>query len=97
MLNVSFEADWQYIKERKQHRILQNNKQENAKRMDYAYKPGDQVMVQADPHRKLEGVRWMGPYTVTRLYDNGTAQLSKAATNGGAVLQTWNIRLMKPC
>ena len=26
LLNVSFEADWQGIKERKQHRILQNNK-----------------------------------------------------------------------
>ena len=34
--------------------------------------------------------------TVTQVYDNGTVQLSKA-TNGGAVLQTWNIRNIKPC
>ena len=32
MLNISFQADWNYIKERKQKRILQNNKQENAKK-----------------------------------------------------------------
>ena len=31
ILNVAFEADWQYIKERKLHRIVQNNKMENAK------------------------------------------------------------------
>ena len=40
LLNVSFEADWQYIKERKQHRILQNNKKENAKQRNHTYHPG---------------------------------------------------------
>ena len=96
MLNISFVADWQYIKERKQHRILQNNKRENLTRKDYTYQVGQQVMVKADPSRKLEGARFVGPMTVTQVYDNGTVQLSKA-TNGGAVLQTWNIRNIKPC
>jgi len=31
MLNASFQADWQFIKERKQRLIIQNNKHENAK------------------------------------------------------------------
>ena len=96
LLNVSFEADWQYIKERKQHRILQNNKKDNAKRNDHTYHPGDEVMVREDPHRKLEGARFSGPYTVTQVNDNGTVQLSKA-TRRGAVLQTWNIHNVKPC
>ena len=96
LLNISFEADWQYIKERKQHRILQNNKRENVNRREHAYQPGDRVMVKLDPQRKLDGARFNGPYTVTAVYDNGTVQLSKA-TNGGAVLQTWNIRNIKPC
>jgi len=30
MLNASFQAHWQFIKERKQKLILQNNKRENA-------------------------------------------------------------------
>ena len=76
LLNISFEADWQYIKERKQHRILQNNKRENAVRRDHTYTIGDEVMVKQDPNRKLEGARWAGPYTVTQVNDNGTAQLS---------------------
>jgi hypothetical protein len=45
LLNISFQADWDYIKEQKQHRILQNNKRENAKRIPHTYNVGDQVMV----------------------------------------------------
>ena len=33
MLNASFEADWQFIRERKQRLIVQNNKRENATRV----------------------------------------------------------------
>ena len=45
MLNVSFEADWQYIKDQKQKLILQNNQRENAKRLPHTYKVGDKVMI----------------------------------------------------
>jgi hypothetical protein len=41
LLNVSFQADWDYIKEQKQHCILQNNKRENAKRIPHTYNVGD--------------------------------------------------------
>ena len=97
LLNISFEADWQYIKARKQHRIVQNNKAENKSRRDYIYHVGDEVMVKQDPSRKLEGARWSGPYTVNLVFDKGSVQLSKVAYNGGAVSQTWNIRQVKPC
>ena len=53
-------------------------------------------MVKLNPHRKLKGARFDGPYTVNQVNDNGTVQLSKATT-GGAVLTTWNIRNVKPC
>jgi hypothetical protein len=96
LLNVSFEADWQYIKERKQNLILQNNKRENAKRRDHTYSEGDRVMIEADPNRKLDGARFIGPYTVLKVNDNGTVQLSKAAP-GGAEFTTWNIRQLRPC
>ena len=41
MLNVNVDANWQYIKERKQKLICQNNKQENAKRVPHVYNVGD--------------------------------------------------------
>jgi transposase InsO family protein len=86
LLSISFEApDWQYIKERKQHCILQNNKRENTTRRPHTYKPNDKVMVRLNPNRKLSGARFDGPFRVTQVFDNGTVQLSKAS-NGGAVL-----------
>ena len=54
-------------------------------------------MVRLDPNRKLDGDQFTGPYTVHTVYDNGTVKLSKAAANGGAVYQTWNIRNVDPC
>ena len=97
LLNISFEADWQYIKDLKQHHILQNNKAENAKRRDHTYSPGDEVMIKDDPSRKLEGNRFIGPFTVNQVFDNGTVQLAKADKNrSNAVYSPWNIRQLKP-
>ena len=97
LLNVSFEADWQYVKDRKQQRILHNNRRENATRAEHTYKVGDQVMVRLDPSRKLDGARFAGPYAAHQVHDNGTVRLSRVADNGGAVYQTWNIRNVDPC
>ena len=95
-LNVSFEADWQYIKQRKQKLILQNNNKENATRLPYTYTVGQRVMVKEYNHRKYGQDRYSGPYTVTQVFDNGTVRLSQATANGGAVYSTWNIRNITP-
>ena len=56
-----------------------------------------QKMIHQDPNRKHGSALYKGPYTVTRVYDNGTVKLSRATANGGAVSQTWNIRKIYPC
>ena len=95
--NVGFQADWRYIKERKQRLIIQNNKKENAKRIPYEYKAGDLVMVLQDPNRKHGEDRYKGPYTVTQVFpDNGTATLQQTTPRGGVVSQTRNIRNLFP-
>ena len=96
ILNISFEADWQYMRERKQKRIVQNNKRENATRIYHQYSVGDEVMVHRDPNRKHGSSQYKGPYRVTRVYDNGTVKLSRATPAGGAVYETWNIRNIYP-
>ena len=96
LLNIAFVADWHYIKERKMHRIIQNNKRENATRREHTYQPGDKVMVKEDSSRKFGDPRHTGPYTVSQVHDNGTLTLSKA-TARGAVYDTWNIRNVIPC
>jgi transposase InsO family protein len=96
MLNVGFEADWQYIKERKQRLIVQNNKRENATRLPHVYSVGDQVLVATDPNRKHGEDRYKGPFEVTAVNDNGTLTLRQDTPRGGAVLQTWNLRNIVP-
>ena len=98
ILNVSFQADWEYIKERKQRLILQNNKRENATRVEHRYWQDDRVMILQDPNRKHGADFYRGPYTVSKVNDNGTVQLRRdAASGGGAVQQPWNIRNLYPC
>jgi len=96
MLNVNFEANWQYIKQRKQRLIQQNNRRENSKRVPHEYKVGDKVLVLQDPSRKHGEDRYKGPYTIQQVYDNGTVKLLQGTTNGGVVSQTWNIRALSP-
>ena len=98
LLNISFQANWEYIKQKKQKVILQNNKRENATRIPHQCSVGDRVMVKQQPNRKHGGPRHKGPYTITQVNDdNGTVKLQQAANNGGAVFQTWNIRNLDPC
>ena len=96
MLNVSFEADWQYIKDRKQKLIVQNNQRENRTRIPHQYQIGDRVMVEQYNHRKCGKPRFKGLYTVAQVNDNGTVRLTQAG-QAGAVSQTWNIRNLTPC
>ena len=97
MLNVSFEADWQFIKEPKQKLIVQNNNRENATRIPHEYHVGDVVTIITGKQRKHGHDQNEGPYRVTQLNDNGTVKLVKDAKDkGGAVHSTWNIRNITP-
>ncbi len=96
ILNVKFQADWEYIKERKQRLIIQNNKRENKKRQPYVYQVGDKALIIQDNSRKHGADKQKGPYTVTRVYDNGTVKLRQDTPAGGAVSETWNIRNIIP-
>ena len=96
ILNTRFEADWQYIKDRKQHVINQNNKRENAKRIPHTYNVNDLVKVRQDPNTKYGSDPWKGPYRIMQLYDNGTARLEQTTARGGVVQQTWNLRNLAP-
>ena len=94
--NVRFEADWKFIKERRQRVIRQNNKKENAKRVPYTYTVGQKVKILQDNNRKFGDPRYRGPYDVTAVNDNGTVRLRMRTNRAGAVYQTWNIRNILP-
>ena len=93
--NIGFEADWQYLKERRQRMIRHNNERENAKRVPHTYQVGDSVKVDQPLHRKYGTPKYKGPYTVDRVNDNGTLRL-RVPKGTGAVYETWNIRNIHP-
>ena len=77
--------------------IFQNNQKENARHVEYEYKPGDRVMILQDPSRKYGTDRYLGPFMVTSVnLNNGTAVLQQATPKGGVRYQTWNIWNLHP-
>ena len=97
MLNASFQADWQLIKERKHVLIIQNNKRQNTKRKSHAHNVGNVAVVKAGAGRKHDSNPHLDPMRIAQANDNGTVKLVKVAdNNGGAVSQTWNIWNIEP-
>ena len=92
ILNVTFEADWNLIRERKQTLIRKNNQRENSKRKVHQYHVGDKVLLKKDIlHAKFGSNPWEGPHTIVHVNDNGTIRLRM-----GAITDTVNIRRVKP-
>ena len=74
ILNVTHEANWEYIRSRKQKLILKNNKAENAKRIPHTYAIGDKVLLRRGNENKYE-TPFQGPYTITKVNENGTVRM----------------------
>ena len=71
--------------------MVENNQQENAKRIVHEYKVGDKVSkTRPGIQRKLRRKR-DGPFVVTKVYNNGTLAILR-----GAVTERVNIRRLTP-
>ena len=90
-LNIAHDANWRYIKERKQRLIKINNIRENRKRVPYKYQIGDKVIVKGDHSAKYANVAYKGPYTVTAVNNNGTVRVDM-----GIITDVINIRNVHP-
>ena len=94
--NIGFEANWKFIRDRKQAIIHKNNKIEKSKRIKHDYRINDEVLMknpktETKGARKYGHIRWLGPYRVLRNNNNGTLRLQM-----GAVSENINIRKLKP-
>jgi hypothetical protein len=90
IFNIKHIANWQTIKLHKQKIIKQNNLRENAKRIPYEYRVGDEVLLEKQQANKYERP-YEGPYIIQEVLSNGTVRLTK-----GAVTDTVNIRRLQP-
>ena len=90
ILNITHQADWEMIKQRKQRLIDKNNEAENRKRKEYTYKEGEKILLRRGTENKME-VPYEGPYEIIKVNDNGTVKLRLENTQ-----ETVNIRRIKP-
>ena len=91
MLDVKYAADWKYIRDRKQKVINDNNRKENAKRLDHMYSVGDEILIKAERNSKYGADAYYGPFAITQINDNGTVCVQE-----GHVEDTYNIRNITP-
>ena len=91
MIDRAFEADWVTIKARKQKRIIENNRRENAKRKAHQYAVGDRILIKTDPNRKYGQNAYKGPYSIISVNDNGTLRYQD-----GRIQDVINIRNLTP-
>ena len=80
MLNIQVQANWHYIRKRKQKLIAINNKRENAKRLQHTYQVGDRVLIKQAQNTKYGSDAYDGPHTVVQVNSNGTLPIREGRT-----------------
>ena len=92
VLSIPHIANWQYIKDRKQKLIRVNNKRENAKRKEHAFKVNDLVLIKQAQTTKYGTDQFRGPYPIVSINDNGTLRVRESS----ALVDTYNVRQVAP-
>ena len=90
-LDLPLQADLVLIRDRRQQLIDDNLRWQNAKRREHYYDIGQEVLIKALDPRKLDP-RAHGPYTIQRVYQNGTIDVARNAN----VVERLNIRRVIP-
>ena len=91
IMNLTFDANWHLIKQRKQNLINQSNAKENSQRINHTYKEGDLVLVKNEQSTKYGKDAYNGPWTIQEVRNNRTVKISK-----GLVADVYNIRNITP-
>ena len=91
MFNIPYITDWTQIGEYRQAQSKHNMDGGNARRSDYDYAIGGQVLVRKDGILCKAETKWTGPYHITTVHTNGTIRIQR-----GAQSERLNIRRVKP-
>ena len=79
IMNLTFNANWQLFKQRKQELINKNNANESNKRIPHKYKIQDLVLVKNEQATKFGKNTYNGPWTIQEVRDNGTVKIYKGS------------------
>ena len=78
IVNSKFQADWKFIKERKQKIIAVNNAKVNSKRLKQTYHVRDKIMLTSATGPKHRGSLYEDPYNILQVNQNGTVKIQKS-------------------
>jgi hypothetical protein len=81
IFNIKHEANWEFIRKRKQQLIEKNNEAKNVKQIPHTYNIGDKVLIRRGTENKYEAP-YEGPHTITKVNDSGTVRLHYAKKAG---------------
>jgi len=91
IINATYLANWHKSTAHQRSRALQNNLNENAKRIQHDYQPNDMVyLTDKDVKRKLDVKQ--GPFRIVSIHTNGTVTIQRSPT----VTERINIRRLHP-
>ena len=79
MLNIQHEANWAYIKERRDKISSKNNTVENNKRKKHVYNVNDKVLLKMQANLKYGTDAYTGPFKIVQVNNNGTVKIKKVA------------------
>ena len=91
IINLTFDANWQSIRQQKQAAIHQNSNTKNKKRIQHEYKANDTVLVKNKQSTKFGQDAYKSPWKILEVHNNGTIKIEK-----GAITDTYNIHNTTP-
>ena len=91
LFDIPYVADWYKIGKHRQNLTDRNTARENAKRADYDYAVGGQILIRKDGILRKSESRYDGPYTITTVHTNGTIRVQR-----GSKSERLNIRRVTP-
>ena len=91
VLNIPLIVDFELLRQRRQILIDRNLAKANASRIDHNYQPGDLCYKRVPDPKKLDP-KWEGPFSIDRIYTNGTVDLRLSPN----VTERVNLRHIKP-
>ena len=90
-VDIPVVVDIMTIRDNRQVMIDENLRRQNAKRREYMFEVGGEVLIKTVKPTKMQP-RAHGPYTITRVYTNGTLDVRR----NQQVVERLNIRRLVP-
>ena len=89
IFNIKHQANWEYIQNRKQDIINQNNQRENARRIPHQYNVGDKVLLHLGDIKTKFDSQYSGPHKIVQVNNNGTVRIQQGPVTETVIIHPY--------